>query len=123
MKIKYIIGAAVISVFTYLAVISFEGKSLSYVTIEEAIHSGEAVQVKGKRLDNGRFDIKDNVFLFTMEDEKGNQLNVVYDGAKPGNFDQATELVCQGQYRDGKFYAHHILVKCPSKYVDEGAQT
>ena len=41
---------------------------------------------------------------------------------KPGNFDQATEIVCKGQYKAGKFHASELLVKCPSKYMEEGTK-
>ena len=47
------------------------------------------------------------------------QITVIYDGAKPGNFEQATEVVCVGKYENGSFYAKEILVKCPSKYTEE----
>ena len=122
MNLKYIIGAVIIIGFGIYAISSFESSITPYVSIEEAISSGESVQVKGTRLDNGRFDIENNVFTFTLQDGEGNQLIVVYDGAKPGNFDQATEVVCQGAYKDGKFHAKNILVKCPSKYQEEGSE-
>ena len=46
---------------------------------------------------------------------------VMYEGVKPGNFEEATEIVAIGSYRDGAFHAEQLLVKCPSKYqgVDE----
>jgi len=43
-------------------------------------------------------------------------MSVLYSGIKPGNFEEATEIVAVGSYRDGSFYADQLLVKCPSKY-------
>lgn len=123
MKTKHIIGIVIIIAFAYFAITSFNSSITPYVSIEEAIQSGSNVQVKGIRANEGKFDIEKNVFTFTLQDENGRKLDVVYDGAKPGNFDQAVEVVCQGQYKDGKFHAKNILVKCPSKYQEEGAQT
>ena len=123
MNKKHIIGALIIIAFGYYAITSFDSSITPYVSIEEAIESGSTVQVKGTRANSGTFDIENNVFTFTLEDENGLKIDVIYDGAKPGNFDQATEVVCQGQYIDGKFHAKNILVKCPSKYQEEGIQT
>lgn len=123
MNKKHIIGGLIILVFGYYAITSFDSSITPYVSIEEAIESGTTVQVKGTRANPGMFDVENNVFTFTLEDENGKKIDVIYDGAKPGNFDQATEVVCQGQYKDGKFHAKNILVKCPSKYQEEGIQT
>ena len=121
MKVKYIIGVVIIIAFGAFAISSFQSSITPYVSIQEAIESGGAVQVKGQRVDKGAFDIDENVFKFTLKDENGNQIEVIYDGAKPGNFEQATEVVCQGEYKEGKFHAKNILVKCPSKYQEEEA--
>ena len=118
MNVKYIIGAVIIVGFAVYAVSSFKSSITPYVSIEEAIESGNTVQVKGQRVDNGNFDVQDNLFKFTLQDNNGKKMEVIYDGAKPGNFDQATEIVCVGQYKDGKFHAKNILVKCPSKYQE-----
>ena len=122
MKLKYIIGTVIIIAFALYSVSSFEGSITPYVSISEAIESGESVQVKGERVGDAMFDIEENNFKFTLQDENGKKIDVIYDGAKPGNFDQAIEVVCQGKYKNGKFHAKNILVKCPSKYQDEGAQ-
>ena len=118
MNPKYILGAIVIIGFAALAVTSFESSMTAYVSIEEAMHTDNTVQVKGQRVNNGVFDLEKNMFTFDLKDKDGRILNVVYDGPKPGNFDQATEVVCIGQYKDGTFHASKILVKCPSKYQE-----
>lgn len=119
MKKKYIIGIIVIVLFIIWAGISFNKTLTPYVSIAEAKKSENIVQVKGTRIDAGRFDMEANTFIFTINDEAGNQIEVVYEKAKPGNFDQATEIVCIGKYNSGKFYAKELLVKCPSKYTEE----
>jgi cytochrome c-type biogenesis protein CcmE len=44
---------------------------------------------------------------------------------KPGNFNEATQVVAIGRYRDGVLEAEKLLVKCPSKYqgLDEDPTT
>ena len=51
-----------------------------------------------------------------VEDEEGKVLEVVYSGVKPGNFEEATQIVAVGSYSDGVFECEQLLVKCPSKY-------
>ena len=122
MKTKYIVGAGIIIVFILWAGFSFNKTLTPYVSIQEAKESDYMVQVKGQRLDSGRFDLETNNFIFTMQDEHGESIEVIFEGAKPGNFDQATEIVCKGQYKSGKFHAKELLVKCPSKYMEEGTK-
>jgi len=120
MRSKYIIGGLVIVAFTIWAGISFNASLTPYVSISDAKTMESIVQVKGERLGNGNFDIEENMFTFNIRDDQGVEIEVVFDGAKPGNFDQASHVVCVGQYRKGRFHAKELLVKCPSKYQEEG---
>ena len=45
-------------------------------------------------------------------------MDVVYSDIKPGNFDQARDIVAIGRYQGGAFHASKLLVKCPSKYQE-----
>ncbi len=119
MRTKYIIGGIIIIAFTVLAAVSFKSSLTPYVTIAEAKHTSSTVQVKGERLDEGQFDIQKNLFIFHLKDDNGETIEVEYKGAKPGNFDQASHVVCVGRYEKGIFHAKSILVKCPSKYQEE----
>ena len=123
MKAKYIFGIVIIVAFIIWAGISFDKTLTPYVSIAEAKSRATVVQVKGQRADDGTFDTDKNLFTFRLVDDQGEQITVVYDGAKPGNFEQASEVVCVGKYENGSFKAKEILVKCPSKYMEEQAKT
>lgn len=123
MRTKYIIGGIIIVLFTVWTAISFNKSLTPYVSIADAKERGTTVQVKGERLDSGNFDVEENVFKFKIKDENGEAVEVIYDGPKPGNFDQATHVVCVGKYEKGSFYAKDILVKCPSKYQEVGVSS
>jgi len=120
MRSKYIIGGVIIVAFTIWAGVSFNSTLTPYVSIADAKEAATVVQVKGERLGEGNFDIQSNMFVFQIKDELGEVVEVIYDGAKPGNFDQASHVVCVGKYEKGKFFAKNLLVKCPSKYQEEG---
>ena len=62
------------------------------------------------------YDAEHTELVFALKDDKNEVMNVVYKGVKPVNFEQATNVVAIGTYKDGKFTADQLLVKCPSKY-------
>ena len=78
---------------------------------------GSKVQVAGGLVENSTEYLDASEELrFGMVDEDGNTLTVLYKGVKPGNFEEAVQIVAVGSYRDGVFHAEQLLVKCPSKY-------
>ena len=122
MKSKYVIGIGIILVFIIFAAINLSKSLTPYVSLEEAKKSHSVVQVKGKRIEGSEFyDLQRKVLIFRMQDDNGEEFEVVYHGVKPANLEQATEVVVIGRYEEGKFLADQLLVKCPSKYQAEGA--
>jgi cytochrome c-type biogenesis protein CcmE len=96
-----------------------------HVSFDKA-KSGSNVQIFGK-IDTGEvvFDSADLSLSFTLMNEEGESMPVVYHGVVPSNFEYAEEATCVGSWQDGKFQADKLLLKCPSKYegeVEEGEQ-
>lgn len=61
-----------------------------------------------------------NETAFYMTDKEGVERKVILNQTKPREFDQSESLVLTGVAADdGIFYAHDILLKCPSKYNDK----
>jgi cytochrome c-type biogenesis protein CcmE len=54
-----------------------------------------------------------------MHDDGGQNMNVVYRGPKPGNFEQAEAVVAIGKFHGDALQSDQLLVKCPSKYESE----
>ncbi len=117
MKPKYTVALIVVVVFLVFGAFSLKKSLTPYVSFAQA-QKGGTVQIIGKLVSGtDYYDIQTQKFAFTLTDEEGKtQLKVLYNGVKPGNFDQATEIVTIGQYKDGTFEADQLLVKCPSKY-------
>jgi cytochrome c-type biogenesis protein CcmE len=121
MRIKKapIIGGVVIVLAIGLALNAFQSSLTPYVTIAEAKAHGRPVQVAGMT-ENGsdQYDLNTNKLVFTLREDGGAKMVVEYDGARPGNFDDATKIVAIGCYAKEKnvFEARELLVKCPTKY-------
>jgi len=119
---KTIIATAVVVVAAGVGIWSLVGGGgvTPYVGFAEARASGSSVQVMGEIIgSDSEYDPASGSFTFFIIDDAGDKLKVVYGGTKPGNFDQATSVVCIGRYAEDTFRAEKLLVKCPSKYQDE----
>ena len=64
-------------------------------------------------------EVNPNLFTFYMIDKEGISQQVIYADAKPQDFERSEQLVITGKSQDGVFYAEQILMKCPSKYVED----
>jgi cytochrome c-type biogenesis protein CcmE len=91
-----------------------------YVGFAEARAAAGNVQVMGEILPTDTdYNPQTGSFSFFITDDTGDRMKVIYGGTKPGNFDQATSVVCIGRYSGEAFHAEKLLVKCPSKYQDQ----
>lgn len=121
MRPKYIIGIIIIVVFIVFAAINLSKSLTPYVSLDDAKKSKKVVQVKGYRVSGSEyFDVENKILRFQMMDDKGQKFEVIYNGVKPANMEQAEEIVVIGRYVQGRFEAEQLLVKCPSKYQAEG---
>lgn len=118
MKGKYIIGIVVIVGFIVFGAISLKKSLTPYVSFAQAKQSPETVQIIGKVVEGETFyDTLAQNLVFNLTDKKSHeQMKVIYHGVKPGNFDQAVEIVAIGNYKSDAFHSDQLLVKCPSKY-------
>jgi cytochrome c-type biogenesis protein CcmE len=60
-----------------------------------------------------------NQFSFYMIDEKGIEKMVIYNNAKPQDFEKSEKVVIIGSMQGNNFIAKSLLLKCPSKYNDK----
>ena len=58
-------------------------------------------------------------FSFTLIDENEREQTVMYNEPMPPDFLRSEQVVVVGSYHDDHFIADKILMKCPSKYVEE----
>lgn len=118
MKAKIIVGSIVIVAAIIFGAVSFVETNVEYADFQSAMTSHKKVQVKGEWLKDrpSAFDAAKTQFNFYMKDDNGDVEKIVYDGAKPNNFEIANAVVVKGRFEEGHFHATEILTKCPSKY-------
>ncbi|TKJ28134.1 MAG: hypothetical protein CEE40_12415 [Chloroflexi bacterium B3_Chlor] len=72
--------------------------------------------VVGETID---WDPQELILRFEIADE-GGSLPVVYQGVRPDMFRDGAETVVEGKYAPNDlFEASTLLLRCPSKYVEE----
>ncbi len=60
-----------------------------------------------------------NYFSFYMYDNNNETRKVIYTGSKPQDFEKSEQIVLTGQMKGENFHASKILLKCPSKYIED----
>jgi cytochrome c-type biogenesis protein CcmE len=122
MKPRVVIGSLLVLLSIGFGVTAFKKSLTPYISFAEARRSGSSVQVNGVLADPAHvsYDAGKSELVFALKDDKNEVMDVVYKGVKPVNFEQATNVVAIGSYKDGRFAADQLLVKCPSKYQAEG---
>jgi len=60
-----------------------------------------------------------NYFSFYLKDKDGEERKVVFKGTKPQDFERSEQIVLTGKMDGSDFMAGKILMKCPSKYIED----
>ena len=130
MKKTHVFGIVIIGLAIFI-IISTAGDASTYVTFEQAnemAHEGDRsrIHVVGtlKKDDQGNIvevqASSDKLsFSFTLLDENEREQIVLYNEPMPPDFLRSEQVVVVGSYHDDHFIADKILMKCPSKYVEE----
>ncbi len=112
-----VVGVAAIIGFVAFGAGAFKSNLTPYVSFQQARTTKDAVQVAGKLIHGSdSFDQASSRLVFTLQDDHGDTMRVAYKGLKPGNFNEATQVVAIGRCHGGVLEAEKLLVKCPSKY-------
>jgi cytochrome c-type biogenesis protein CcmE len=123
MKKSHIIALVIIAIAVGV-IIANTGDYTTYANFKQAQSEPEsAVNVAGYLAKDKPLiydPMKDpNYFEFTMYDRDGNVQEVIYKGSKPQDFERSEQLVVKGKMEGSNFRASEILMKCPSKYVND----
>lgn len=116
-------GAIIVLVIGWLVISNIGGSTTHYLTVEEVIAqapSDRLVRVAGLIVGQSiQWDAQQMVLRFEISDESGS-MPVLYRGSRPDLLEDGTQAVVEGKYtKTGVFEATSLLLKCPSKYVEE----
>jgi cytochrome c-type biogenesis protein CcmE len=121
-----IAGFIVLGAIAFLGYRGFQQSATYYMKVSEFTAKANAYSDKTIRI-NGivatgswQSDPKTFTHKFTLTEAEQSQslvsLPVVYQGTVPDAFKEGADVVVEGKYSNGTFWASNILTKCPSKY-------
>ncbi|MBX3014493.1 MAG: cytochrome c maturation protein CcmE [Caldilineaceae bacterium] len=127
---KFLVGGALILLFVgylgYQIVRATQTTGAYYMTVAELYDQGpqivgERIRVNGNVVEGSEDWDAENVTLrFSIQDESGEALPIVFFGPRPDNFQRAASAIVEGELKpDGTFEAETLLLKCPSRYEEE----
>ena len=131
MKKSHIFGIIVIAI-AVVVIMSTAGDASAYVTFQEAKEladkgNNNKIHVVGTLPKNANGEVvgihpSPNMlsFKFEMVDENNEVEQVFHPNPMPTDFLRSEQVVVVGSYKNGQFVAEKILLKCPSKYQEEG---
>ena len=125
-NIKFIIGGVlIIALVIVLIVQATMSTGAYYLTVSElnsqsAQMVGERVRVSGAVVGGSEdWNAKELTLAFSITDDQGQQLPIVFYGPRPDNFQRAAEAIVEGELLpNGSFQANTLLLKCPSRYEE-----
>jgi cytochrome c-type biogenesis protein CcmE len=125
MKKTHIIAIIFIAVAMAFMIGSINDSS-SYADFDEAFNNPEKEYHVVGELDRSAEiaynpEINPNITKFTMVDKKGERRKVILNKSKPQDFERSESVVLIGKASGEDFHATEMLMKCPSKYKDEGS--
>jgi len=123
MKKSHILALLVIGM-AISVIVAMSSSYSSYATFEQAtLQQGKEFRVIGNlnEAKDMNYDpiIDPNLFSFQMVDKDGIERKVVFNGTKPRDFERSEDIVLTGKMAGDIFEASNILLKCPSKYVED----
>ena len=129
-NLKFIIGGVlVVALIIILIVQATVSTGAYYLTVSEVNERvpgiyGERVRVSGTVVDDSEdWNAQDVTLKFSINDESGAELPIVFFGPRPDNFQRAASAIIEGKMLpDGNFQADTLLLKCPSRYEEEPEQ-
>jgi cytochrome c-type biogenesis protein CcmE len=123
MKKIHIIAILVIAAaIGYLISINLRNEVTTYANFSDA-QTGESLKIVGQ-LSKDKPIVYDpandpNYLSFFVKDKKGEERKVIFNAAKPQDFERSESIVLTGEIKGNDFVASDMLMKCPSKYKDE----
>lgn len=123
MRKSYVFLLIILAISTGV-IVSTMSSTESYAPFSEAFdNQGQDYTVVGNLLKEKQIvynpKINPNIVSFYMTDKQGKTSKVILNQSKPQDMERSEDIVIKGRAQDSVFYAHTILLKCPSKYEEQ----
>ncbi|GAB4436134.1 MAG: cytochrome c maturation protein CcmE [Anaerolineae bacterium] len=128
-KIKFIIGGVMVALAVlYLIYAGIASNSAYFFTVDELYAKGDSMLDRTVRVSGDvdaetiNFDNRDLILTFDVVSDSGERMHVVFNGPKPDQMREGAEAILEGKYDGQQFTADSLLLKCPSRYEEDGIE-
>lgn len=129
-KTKFIVGGVVIALaIVYLIYNGIQSNAAYFLTVDELHAKGDVVYNQNIRVSGWvdaetiDFNNRDLILKFDVTSaETGDRMSVVFNGPKPDQMREGTEAILEGKYDGEMFTAKSLMLKCPSRYEEDGIE-
>lgn len=126
-KTKFIVGGVIIALaIAYLIYTGVQSSAAYFLTVDELYAKGSAMENRTVRVSGKvdattiNFDNRDLLLTFDVTSETGQRMPVTFNGPKPDQMREGAEAILEGKYDGQGFTAQTLLLKCPSRYEENG---
>lgn len=126
-RLKFVVGGGIIGLAViYLIFTVTQSTAAYFLTVEELYARGSAMyghnlRVSGKVVgDSIDYNTRDLILRFQVVGDSGQKLPVVFNGPEPDQLRQDAEAILEGKYDGSQFTAQTLMLKCPSRYEEQG---
>lgn len=128
-KTKFIVGGTVIALaIAYLIFTGLQSSASYFLTVDELYAKGAAMENRTVRVSGKvdattiNFNNRDLILAFEVMSDTGQRMPVVFNGPKPDQMREGAEAILEGKYDGQTFTAQTLLLKCPSRYEENGVE-
>lgn len=128
-KIKFIIGGVAVALaVVYLIYAGIAANSAYFLTVDELNAKGDSILNRTVRVSGTvdattiDFNNRDLILQFDVMSDTGARMHVVFNGPKPDQMREGAQAILEGKYNGSEFTANELLLKCPSRYEEDGIE-
>jgi cytochrome c-type biogenesis protein CcmE len=128
-KTKFIVGGVIIALaIAYLIYTGVQSSAAYFLTVDELYAKGPAMENQTVRVSGKvdattiNFDNRNLLLTFDVTSETGQHMPVTFNGPKPDQMREGAEAILEGKYDGQAFTAQTLLLKCPSRYEENGIE-
>ena len=128
-KTKFIVGGVIVALaVVYLIYTGVQSSSAYFLTIDELYAKGTAIENRTVRVTGKvdeatiNFNNRDLILTFEVLSDTGQRMPVIFNGPKPDQMRQDADAILEGKYDGTTFTAQTLLLKCPSRYEEDGIE-
>lgn len=128
-KMKFIVGGLMVALaVVYLIYTGISSNAAYFLTVDELHAKGDVMLNRTVRVSGNvdaetiEFNNRDLLLSFDVVSENGDRMHAIFNGPKPDQMREGAQAILEGKYDGNTFTADSLLLKCPSRYEEDGIE-